>query len=66
MWDILTADFDVKISKEKCLENATRKVTSGSIIVFHDSIKAFSNLEYALPKTIQILKEKGLVFDVIS
>jgi peptidoglycan/xylan/chitin deacetylase (PgdA/CDA1 family) len=66
MWDILTADFDVKISKEKCLENATQKVTSGSIIVFHDSIKAFRNLEYALPKTIQILKERGFVFDVIS
>ncbi|MFM9989674.1 polysaccharide deacetylase family protein [Flavobacterium sp.] len=66
MWDILTADFDAKISKEKCLENATQKVTSGSIIVFHDSIKAFRNLEYALPKTIQILKERGFVFDVIS
>jgi peptidoglycan/xylan/chitin deacetylase (PgdA/CDA1 family) len=66
MWDILTADFDAKISKEKCLENATQKVTSGSIIVFHDSIKAFRNLEYALPKTIQILKQRGFVFDVIS
>ena len=66
MWDILTADFDGKTSKEKCLENATQKVTSGSIIVFHDSVKAFSNLEYTLPKTIQILKEKGFVFDVIS
>ncbi|WP_395048215.1 polysaccharide deacetylase family protein [Flavobacterium sp.] len=66
MWDILTADFDKKTSKEKCLENATQKVTSGSIIVFHDSVKAFTNLEYALPKTIQILKEKGFVFDVIQ
>ncbi|SFB02829.1 Peptidoglycan/xylan/chitin deacetylase, PgdA/CDA1 family [Flavobacterium swingsii] len=66
MWDILTADFDEKTSKEKCLENATKKVTSGSVIVFHDSVKAFKNLEYALPKTIQILKEKGFVFDVIQ
>ena len=66
MWDILTADFDKKTSKEKCLENATKKVSSGSIIVFHDSVKAFTNLEYALPKTIQILKEKGFVFDVIQ
>lgn len=65
MWDILTADFDTTITKEKCLENATKKVTSGSIIVFHDSQKAFKNLEYALPKTIQILKEKGFLFDVI-
>ena len=66
MWDILTADFDKKTSKEKCLENATKKVSSGSIIVFHDSVKAFTNLEYALPKTIQILKEKGFVFDAIQ
>jgi peptidoglycan-N-acetylglucosamine deacetylase len=65
MWDILTADFDTTITKEKCLKNATQKVTSGSIIVFHDSEKAFQNLEYALPKTIQILKEKGFLFDVI-
>ncbi len=66
IWDILSADFDNTITKEKCLENATQKVTSGSIIVFHDSEKAFKNLEYALPKTIQILKEKGFIFDVIG
>ena len=66
MWDILTADFDGEISKEKCLENATQKVTAGSIVVFHDSVKAFVNLEYTLPRAIQILKEKGFVFDVIS
>ena len=66
MWDILTADFDQTISKERCLENATKKVTSGSIIVFHDSKKAFKNLEYALPKTIEILKEKGFQFDTIQ
>ena len=65
MWDILSADFDKTISKHKCLENATKKVTSGSIIVFHDSKKAFKKLKYALPKTIEILKEKGYQFDTI-
>jgi len=66
MWDILTVDYDKTVTPEKCLENATRKVTSGSIIIFHDSVKAFPNLEYALPKAIEILKkEKGFVFDVI-
>lgn len=65
MWDILSADFDVNISKEKCLENATKKVKSGSIIVFHDSDKAFKNLEYTLPRAITILKEKGFVFDIL-
>ena len=65
MWDVLSADFDQTISKERCLENATKKVTLGSIIVFHDSEKAFKNMQYALPKTIEILKEKGYQFDKI-
>jgi peptidoglycan-N-acetylglucosamine deacetylase len=65
MWDLLSADFDQNVSVEKCLENATKKVTSGSIIVFHDSLKAYKNLEYALPKAIEILKNKGFSFDVI-
>lgn len=65
MWDILTADFDKTISKEKCLQNATEKVTSGSIIVFHDSEKALANLHYTLPKTIAILQQKGFEFALI-
>jgi peptidoglycan-N-acetylglucosamine deacetylase len=65
MWDVLSADFDKSISPEKCLENATKKVVSGSVIVFHDSLKASVNLKFALPKTIEILKQRGFVFDVI-
>jgi peptidoglycan/xylan/chitin deacetylase (PgdA/CDA1 family) len=66
MWDVLTADYDAKISAEKCLENATKKVTSGSIIVFHDSVKAFPHLEYTLPKALCYFKEKGFVFEKLS
>jgi peptidoglycan/xylan/chitin deacetylase (PgdA/CDA1 family) len=65
MWDILSADFDQAISPEKCLENVLSNVRSGSIIVFHDSVKAFRNLEYALPKTLAFLKEKGFVCELI-
>ena len=66
MWDILSADFDQSVSKEKCLQNVVENVKSGSIIVFHENIKAFKNLEYTLPKAIKALKEKGFVFDVIT
>lgn len=66
MWDVLSYDFDVTQSPEKCLKNVILNTTQGSIIVFHDSLKAENNLRYALPKAIQILKEKGFVFDVIS
>jgi peptidoglycan-N-acetylglucosamine deacetylase len=65
MWDVLSADFD-KISSEKCLQNVIKNTKSGSIIVFHDSQKATVNMRYALTKSIEILKQKGFVFDVIS
>ena len=66
MWDVLSYDFDQSISVEKCLENVISNTEQGSIIVFHDSVKAEKNLKYALPKAIQILKNKGFVFDVIK
>jgi peptidoglycan-N-acetylglucosamine deacetylase len=65
MWDILTGDFDTSISPEKCLENATKKVESGSIIVFHDSKKAFENMKHALPKAIEYYKRKGFTFKTL-
>lgn len=66
MWDVLSYDFDPNIIPEKCLENVIPNTEQGSIIVFHDSKKAEINLKFALPKAIQILKNKGFIFDVIS
>jgi peptidoglycan/xylan/chitin deacetylase (PgdA/CDA1 family) len=66
MWDIISYDFDATISKEQCLENVLKNVQSGSIIVFHDSKKAFTNLEYVLPRTLEFFKEKGLVCEKIN
>lgn len=63
MWDVLSEDFDHSITKEKCLENITKNVQPGSIIVFHDSIKAFPHLKYVLPRALKFLKEKGFVCD---
>ncbi|WP_396151201.1 polysaccharide deacetylase family protein [Flavobacterium sp.] len=65
MWDVLSADYKKENSKEKCLENVLKNVESGSIIVFHDSIKAFPNLEYVLPKTLQFLSENGYQCEII-
>jgi peptidoglycan/xylan/chitin deacetylase (PgdA/CDA1 family) len=61
MWDILSYDFDQTITPEKCLDNVLKNVVNGSIIVFHDNVKAEQNLKYALPKTLAFLKEKGFV-----
>ena len=66
MWDVLSADFDNSISREKCLKNVIDNVKSGSIIVFHDSVKAFPNLEYTLPKALAILKDRGFSFEAIK
>lgn len=66
MWDVISYDFDATISKEQCLENVLKNVKSGSIIVFHDSKKAFTNLEYALPRTLEFLKKKGYVCENIK
>jgi len=66
MWDVLSADFDTSISAEKCIENVLKNTKSGSIIVFHDSIKAFPRLENTLPKVLGILAEKGFVFEKLA
>lgn len=66
MWDIVSADFDVAVTPEECLKNVLSNVESGSIIVFHDSLKAFKNLEYALPKTLAFLSEKGFKCEVLD
>lgn len=66
MWDVISFDFDTSISKEECLENLLKNVRSGSVIVFHDSVKAEQNLKYALPKTLEFLKEKGFTCEKID
>lgn len=66
MWDVLSVDYDKEVTAEQCLENIIENTVSGSIIVCHDSIKAFKNLEYALPKAIKQLKSKGFVFERID
>jgi peptidoglycan/xylan/chitin deacetylase (PgdA/CDA1 family) len=62
MWDVLSGDFDKRISKEQCVRNVLKHCKNGSIIVFHDSLKAFERLEYALPKVLENLSKKGFEF----
>jgi len=59
MWDVLSADFDTSLTPEQCLSNVLQNVCSGSIIVFHDSHKAYANLEHTLPNTLKSLIEGG-------
>ena len=66
MWDVLSADFDTTITKEKCLKNVLENTENGSVVVFHDSIKASENLQYTLPKVLAYFSKKGYVFKAIS
>lgn len=63
MWDVLSGDFDRKITPQKCLQNVMDHTQNGSIIVFHDSLKAFERLEYALPLVLEQLMAKGFRFE---
>jgi peptidoglycan/xylan/chitin deacetylase (PgdA/CDA1 family) len=66
MWDVLSGDFDIHISSEKCLSNVINYAQAGSIIVFHDSVKAFTHLQYVLPKVLIHFAEKGFQFHNLS
>lgn len=59
MWSVLSGDFDSAITKEECLENVILSTKPGSIVVFHDSEKAFRHLEYSLPLVLHFFSEKG-------
>ncbi len=66
MWDVLSYDFKPSITAEKCKENVLKNTTAGSIIVFHDSIKAEKTLRKILPEVIQELKNKRFKFDALA
>ncbi|HRG37004.1 MAG TPA: polysaccharide deacetylase family protein [Bacteroidia bacterium] len=62
MWDVLSKDYDAQTSPEQCFQNACKYVRNGSIIVFHDSLKAKENMQYALPRFIEFAKKRGFEF----
>ena len=65
MWDVLSADFDKEITPEVCFQNVIQHAGQGSIVVFHDSLKAETNLRYALPLVLSHFKELGYSFGAL-
>lgn len=65
MWSILSKDYDANISEAQCLQNVMKHIKPGSIVVFHDSVKAEKKLRYVLPKVLAYCKEKGWKCDAI-
>lgn len=66
MWSVLSADFDIDITPQKCWRNVKRSAGNGSIIVFHDSEKAMGRMAYALTETLEYFSKKGFVFEKLG
>jgi peptidoglycan-N-acetylglucosamine deacetylase len=62
MWDVLSGDFDPELTPEQCLSNVLKNAKQGSIVVMHDSLKAWERLEYVLPKVLEHFAAKGYQF----
>jgi peptidoglycan/xylan/chitin deacetylase (PgdA/CDA1 family) len=66
MWDVLSGDFDPSIAPERCLHNVIDNAQAGSIVVFHDSLKAEEKLRYVLPKVLQYFTAEGYTFEKLN
>jgi peptidoglycan/xylan/chitin deacetylase (PgdA/CDA1 family) len=66
MWDVLSGDFDMALKKEEALKNVLNNVQDGSIVLFHDSVKAFHKLEHVLPLAMEYWSKEGYTFAALS
>lgn len=62
MWDVLSGDFDIAQTPASCADNVIQHAEAGSIVVFHDSVKAKQNVLGALPLVLKYFSEKGFIF----
>ena len=65
MWSVLSKDYKQNLNCEKQLEKITKATKPGTIIVFHDSKKAFGNLQYLLPRYLEYCSKMGFSFEVL-
>lgn len=65
MWDVLTGDFDQRMAPDVCLRKSIQYAKSGSIIVFHDSLKAWPNMRYALPRLLAHFAGRDYTFRAV-
>ena len=66
MWDLVTRDYNPKLNGRQILRKVQQYARPGSIITFHDSLRATHNLYYALPRAIEWLLAEGYEFKVFD
>ena len=59
LWTVISQDYSKKFTPDQCLHKVTRHIRPGYIIVFHDSVKAYDNMSYALPRALKYIYDKG-------
>ena len=65
MWDVVTRDYSPHMTSQG-VTNVVKKYTrNGSIIVFHDSLKAIGRIEEALSQSIEWLINQGYQFKTL-
>lgn len=65
MWDVLSQDYNQSVSEINCLKGSIKATRPGSIVVFHDSLKAERNLIYALPRYLEHFSNLDYVFSAL-
>lgn len=65
MWDVLTNDYAQSLAPEDCLRGSLAATRPGSIVVFHDSLKAERNLQYVLPRFLNHFAALGYSFKTL-
>jgi peptidoglycan/xylan/chitin deacetylase (PgdA/CDA1 family) len=66
MWDLVTRDYSNRLNGEQVFRKVKKYIRNGSIITFHDSLKAEKNMKYALPRSIEWIREQGFTFGLLD
>jgi peptidoglycan-N-acetylglucosamine deacetylase len=62
LWDVITHDYKKDLNREEALRKTIEAIRPGSVVVFHDSLKAKDNLEYLLPKVMEHFASRNFTF----
>lgn len=65
LWSVLSGDFHQGISPDQCFNNVVSNTKDGSIIVFHDSLKAKEKVLQVLPMILGHFIEEGFSFTAL-
>jgi hypothetical protein len=66
MWSVLSCDYDERATPELCLRLTMPNIRPGSIVVFHDSAKAFDKMSFVLPRLMKAFTDKGYSFEKLE